>query len=190
MHKTQIVAISLVIVLLLLGACAPAPTTTQTPALAPTAPTPAPTPTPIVPTEKQGIKDLATISITAVSQNWDADAEDDGIFLGIMYLDSKGQFIHFSNIPVLVTVELYSYRGVLDTFHHNKMELIYKTQVSVDHDMLWSEAYGSSIRIPFENIPIDHSKYYEFGTMKVMVTTPSQGDFEAIEDCVRLYPED
>ena len=122
--------------------------------------------------------------------NWDADAEDDGIALSIQYQDSKGQFISFSNIPVLVTVELYGYRGASDAYHHDKMELVCKTQVTVDHSMSMSESVGNYIRIPFENIPIDRGKYYEIGTMKVTVTMPGQGDFQSIQDGVRLYSED
>jgi hypothetical protein len=145
---------------------------------------------PTVPTEKQVIKDLASISIMALSKNWDADAEDDGIALDISYYDSKGQGISFSNIPVTVTIELYGYRDVFGWFDHEKMEFVCKTQVTVDHSMRTSEAFGNYIRIPFENIPIDRGKYLELGTMKVIVTTPSQGNFEDIQDLVTLYPKD
>jgi len=164
------------------GACAPPETVTAPPAE--TAPAPVP------PAKTEGvIKDLATISIMTVSKNWDADAEDDGIAIDIMYNDSKGQSVRFSNMPVNVTIELYGYRSVADTFDHKKMEFLCKTQVTVDHSMSMSEMFGNYIRIPFESMPVDRSKYYEYGTMKVIVTTPSQGDFEAIEDCVMLYPE-
>jgi len=70
------------------------------------------------------------------------------------------------------------------------MELVCKTQVTVDHSMSMSESVGNYIRIPFENIPIDRGKYYEIGTMKVTVTMPGQGDFQSIQDGVRLYSED
>ena len=83
----------------------------------------------------------------------------------------------------------FGYRDILDTFKHDRMELISRTEVTVDHSMRLSEMFGNYIRVPFETIPVDRTKYYCFGTIKVVVTTPQQGNFEAFEDLVRLYPE-
>lgn len=142
------------------------------------------------PSPQKVIEDLAYIKVMAVGYSDDADPEDDGIALDIMYYDSKSEHVDFCDIPVLVTIKLYGYRDVLDTFDHEKMEFLCQTQVTVDHSMKLSEMFGEYIRIPFENIVVDQNKYYKFGTMKVTVATPKQGDFEAIEDLARLYPED
>jgi len=167
---------------LLLTGCAPPETVTAPPGE--TTPSPAP------PKEEQVIKDLANIKIMAMSKNWDADAADDGIALDISYYDSKGQPITFRDTSVTVGIELYGYREVLDTFDHKKTELVYQQQVTVDHSMKMSEMFGNYIRIPFENSMVDQNKYYEFGTIKVTVITPKQGNFEAIQDLVKLYAKD
>lgn len=190
MLKTQIAGVLLITVLLILGACAPAPTPRPFPPPRSETPAPAPTPTPTpAPEKEQVIKDLASIQIMAMSKNWDADAADDGIALNIRYYDSKGQSITFRDINVTLSIELYGYRGILDTFDHKKMELVYQQQDTIDHSMKMSEMFGS-LRIPFENIRVDQNKYYELGTIKVTVITPQQGNFEATQDLVRLYAKD
>ena len=142
------------------------------------------------PPSEELIKDLAYIKILVSGYSDDPDPQDDGIALDIMFYDSKSEPISFHDIPVTVTIELYGYREVLDTFDHEKMEPVYQQQVTVDHSMRMSEMFGNYIRIPFENITVDQNEYYEFGTIKVTATTPQQGDFQDMEDLVRLYPED
>jgi len=141
------------------------------------------------PSEKV-IKDLAYIKILASGYSDDPDPQEDGIALDIMFYDSKSEHITFRDIPVTVAIELYGYTDIWDTFDHEKMEFVYQQQVTVDHSMRISEMFGEYIRIPFENIMVDPNKYYEFGTIKATVTTLEQGDFQDIQDLVRLYPED
>jgi len=55
--------------------------------------------------------------------------------------------------------------------------------------MKLSEMFGNYIRIPFETLPVDRSKYYERGTIKITVVTPQQGDFQETCNQTRLYPK-
>ena len=154
------------------------------PVIAPPAESP---PSPPPPTTATGvIKDLAYIKTFVSAYSDDADPEYEGLTVDISYCDSTSDYISFRNIPIVVTIKLYGYRDFLDAFDHERMELVCQTQVRVDHSGYGWEDY---IRIPFENITVDRDKYYSLGTMKVTVTTPKQGDFEAIEDLVWLYPE-
>ena len=141
------------------------------------------------PEQGQTIEDLAYIKVLAGGYSDDADPEDDGISIDISYYDSKSEHIDFWDIPVVVTIQLYGYTDFLDVFQDEKMEFIGETQVTVDHSMKLSEMFGEYIRIPFENIMVDQDKYENYGTIKVTVTTPEQGDFEAMQDLVGLYPE-
>lgn len=134
------------------------------------------------------IKDLSNIRITAMSSNWDADPDDDGIAIGIFYYNSKGQTINFSNTPLLVNIEFYGYRNFADMYSDKPWEFICQTHLAIDHSMRQNESSGNYIRIPFESIAIDPSHWYVFGRMVVTLTTPNQGDFQAIKDMLRLYP--
>ena len=167
----SLVLVILVCVLLLTGCASPVQTS------------------PVASSEKV-IKDLACIRIQTLGYNDDADPQQDGIALDVMFYDSKDKHITFRDIPVTVNIELYAYREVSDAFHHEKMEFVYQQQVTVDHSVRTSEMGGNYIRIPFENIVIDQDKYYKFGTIKVTVTTSEQGDFQDMQDLVRLYPEE
>ena len=174
----SLAVVALVCVLLLTG-CTPLETVTAPPGQT----------SPALSSEKV-IKDLACIRIQTLGYNDDADPQTDGIALDVMFYASKDKYITFRDIPVTVTIELYAYREVLDAFHHEKMEFVYQQQVTVDHSMRLSEMGGKYIRIPFENIMVDQNKYYKFGTIKVTVAAPKQGDFQDMQDLVRLYPEE
>lgn len=174
-------AVAVLTCMLLLTGCAPPETV-----IAPPGGT---TPPPAASSQKV-IEDLAYIKTLVSGYSDDADPQKDGVALDISFYNSKSETITFRDIPVAVTIELYGYREVFDTFDHDKMELVYQQQVTVDHSMRMSEMFGKYIRMPFDNIMVDQNKYCEFGTIKVTVTTPKQGDFQDIQDLVRLYPED
>lgn len=173
------VVVALLVSVLFVTGCVSSPETVTAPPAKPAPPEEAPV--------KQTIEDLAYIKIMVGGYSDDADPEDDGIWIGIIYYDSKSQHIHFRGIPVKVIIEIYGYRDLSDTFDHDKMELVCTTEVTLDHSMRLDEMFDKHIRIPFENLPVDRSKYYELGTIKATVTTPQQGSFEAINDIVRLY---
>ena len=181
--KMKYIGVLLLVTLALLLGCAPAETI-MAPAIE-TSPS-------LVTSEEQEqvIKDLAYIKVVVLGYSDDADAEDEGISIAIFYYDSKSELINFENIPTTVTIRLYGYKDILELLQHDKMEFIGETQVTVDHSMQLSEMLIKYIRIPFENITVDQDKYYESGTIKVTVTTPEQGDFEATVDMVTLYTGD
>ncbi|MEM2864607.1 MAG: zinc ribbon domain-containing protein [Candidatus Bathyarchaeia archaeon] len=135
----------------------------------------------------QVIEDLAYIKIMAGGYSDDADPEDDGLAIDIMYYNSRSEAIGFSNIPILVRIEVFGYRDILDTFDHDKDRLVYKTTVTVDHSMTLKEMFGNYIRIPFEDMGIDENEYYVYGTVKVTVET-QRGNFADIWDLAPLYP--
>ncbi len=143
-----------------------------------------------VPSTQNVIGDLAYIKAYAYGYTDDADSQDDGVTVDIGFYDSKSETITFQDITVTVVIELYGYRDILDTFDHEKMELVYQQQVTIDHSVKMSEMFGNYIRMPFGNIMVDKNKYYEFGSIKVTVIAPKQGDFQDMQDLVRLYPED
>ncbi len=160
---------------------------------------------------KYVIKDLAYIKISAGGYTDDADPESDGISLRITFYDSKSEGIIFQGIPVTVTIKLYGYKYIYiagSSFPDmEKRELVYQEQTTLDHSIgglvtskqlyEWEQEHNTTldlssteIKIPFENMMVDQSKYYQYGTIEVTIATPKQGSFQAMQDLVRLYPED
>jgi hypothetical protein len=138
---------------------------------------------------KNPLKDLAYIEILAMGVNWDADMAEDGVAIGIEFYDSNGREIRFKGIPIKVTIEFYGRPITEDVFLTKKLELLGKTEVSIDRSMEPDESIRTYIRIPYENIPVDRTKYRSSGVVKAIVTIPQRGNFEAIQDWVELYPE-
>ena len=130
--------------------------------------------------------DLAYIRILASGYSDDADPEYEGLAIDILYCDSKSEDISFRGVSVTVHVEVFGYRSVLDTFDHEKMELVYETTVTVDHSMSLDEMFGKYIRIPFVDVRTDRNKYYEYGTVKATVTASGR-DYSDFSDLAPLY---
>lgn len=134
------------------------------------------------------IKDLAYVKIFAGGYTDDADPEEDGLSIDISYYDSNSELINFRNTPVLAHIQVFGYRDILDTFDHEKMEVVYETSITIDHSMALKEMFGRYIRISFEDMAVNKDRYYIYGTVKVIVET-SQGKFEGIHDLASLYAE-
>ncbi|MCL6086901.1 MAG: hypothetical protein M1475_00650 [Actinobacteria bacterium] len=135
------------------------------------------------------IDDLAYIKILETPYMDDKDPETDGIAIDIMFYNSKGEHISFENIPIKVNIKVYANKFNLDTGKDEIVEPpIYEGIVEIDHSMRFSEMLGNYIRIPFEDIGSFPDKKYHFGTMKVIVITPLQGNFEAKQEMVAITP--
>ncbi|MDD2665671.1 MAG: hypothetical protein PHD13_03795 [Methanocellales archaeon] len=136
--------------------------------------------------EKQ-LDDLAYIKIMAAGYSDDADSESEGVAIDVVYYDSKSEPIDFTNVPMNVVIELYGYHDISDTFDQDKMELVHKESITIDHSMRLGEMFGKYIRIPFDDISVDSKEYYEYGTIKVTVEMLGKGKFSDETDLVPLY---
>ncbi|MFC1905055.1 CARDB domain-containing protein [Chloroflexota bacterium] len=132
----------------------------------------------------QVIKDLAYIEASAVSYSDDDDPEHDAISVQIAFYDSKSKRITFQDIPVSVIIELVGC-GRSSRWICKDRESVYRDQVNIDHS-------GAKITIPYNTIDFNRNRYYEWGYMEVMVTTPKQYGFQATTELIMLYlyPED
>jgi hypothetical protein len=134
------------------------------------------------------VNDLSYVQTLAIGYTDDADPEYDGISVDITFFDSKSEIISFSDIPFNLKIEIYAYRDPLNMFDFHQGDLVYEGSISLDHSMRLGEMAGNYIRIPYNDLPIDMSRYQPFGTMRVVVSLPAQGEFEATEDLVPLGP--
>lgn len=147
-------------------------------------------------------------------ENWDRDAENDGIVVYLSLKDDYDETIKFENIKLRVSIKIYSdaeYDSWIiksGTKVYNKP--IYEGYGSIDS---WKDGnpflFGGGIRVPFEDIKfktIGRSEYEvidnynrvrvitydftkgEYGTVYVTIKTP-YGNFEAKDNFVRIKPE-
>ncbi|NAT10042.1 hypothetical protein C4E22_00540 [ANME-1 cluster archaeon AG-394-G06] len=158
-----------------------------------TTPTPAPTSTP-TPTATlfEKIEGLTAITVVGGSwswDNWDADMENDGFVIQIMYLDARGNPIIDENIkkmPISADVKLY----VTDSVTGPKDKLVFSAHYTEDEIILDSKfSCFPEIRIPKEEISVNPSTDYQYGAVEVTIYTPVQGSFADRVDSIRLYEE-
>jgi len=110
----------------------------------------------------QVIRDLAYITAYGMPYSDDADPEYEGVDISVHCYNSKSETIYFTGVPVKVTVEL---------FWYSNQGIRFLRQVTV-YD-LWRV-----LKIPFDAIESRPSGCYRNPILVVVVTTPTQGDFE------------
>lgn len=167
-----------IIGVVLIGQCLPPPPETVTP-------TPQPTPAPLPEKEKDKIiKDLTYIKAYGwMTYSDDADPEDEGIEIHLSWFDSKSEFIYFRNVPVSVTIEIFTTKFNLETGKSEPDKRVYKGELQIDSS-------GAEIRIPFETIKADPKIDRQYGIGKVVIHTPQQGNFSDEIVMVKLYESD
>lgn len=138
---------------------------------------------------KAVIPDLAYIKTFAGGYSDDADPEEEGITIDISFYNSKSEIIQFTGVPLEITIRLFAYRNPLDSLNKTNGELVYDGTLVIDHSMKLGEMFGEYIRIPYSEIQVDRGIYSQFGSLMVIVKTPSQGEFSATSELpIALYP--
>ena len=148
--------------------------------------TPTPTPTPTA-TLFEKIEGLTAIMVVGGSwENWDADMENDGPVILIMYLDARGELIIDENaekVPISADVKLYAGDSFLDPYD----KLVFSAHYTEDEIIFG--LISPSIRIPKEEISVNPSTDYMYGAVEVTIYTPAQGSFADRCDFIQLYEE-
>lgn len=161
-----------------------------------TAPTPAPVtpptpkPTPVTPTpepsnETTRVDGLTTFRVSGgLQENWDADGENDGPYLEIVYLDKNGNIITSDateSMQITADVKLYAGSNALV----KPTKLVYSGHFD-SSQIIFGSIYPK-IRISEEQISVSRSSDSKYGAAVVTIHTPEQGDFTATGNFVVLY---
>lgn len=165
-----------VIGIVLIGQCLPPAPETVTP-------TPQPLPSPTEKPSGSIIRDLAYVSTMSSLYSDDADPDYEGSLIYIFWLDTESKPIHFRNIPVSVSVELFVGKPTLTPTEKDIVRSVYKGEVQIDNST-------SNIRIPFEDIEVNPNVDGCWGLSKVTVHTPQQGDFSSELEYITLCESD
>ncbi len=112
----------------------------------------------------------------------DADPEWEGIAIYILWYDSQSELVFFRDVPVSVSIEIFIYEMNWETQQKEIIRCVYSGKVQIDSS-------GTDIRIPFEDINANPDTDKNFGTGKVIVHTPEQGDFSHEFQVLALYQE-
>jgi hypothetical protein len=133
------------------------------------------------------IEGLTAIRVSGgIWDNWDADIEDDGPIVGIVYLDARGNIItdeSTKKMPISADVKVYASDSPLAP----KTRLVFSAHYTEDQIILGS--IYPKIRIPKEEMSVNPSVDYKYGAVAVTIHTPQQGSFSDKDDFIVLYEE-
>lgn len=112
----------------------------------------------------------------------------DGVGIILNFYNKRGKQIYFNNIPLVAILELYV---------ENENEL----DVAISDDYLGCRDYffinrtvaanellvNNFIRIPYNDFTKKPGENNKFGIVRLTISTPNQGKFEAIDDNARFF---
>ncbi len=123
-------------------------------------------------------------SVMAFAENWDADAEDDGLKIYPKLNDPLGEPVKFDNYELPVHVEIYEleYQG----YDEVKGRLLFEGDSIIDS---WEDGnfmFNGGIKLSFEDIASTEETY---GMIYTTTKLPDGREIEAKETGVRLKAE-
>lgn len=120
-----------------------------------------------------------------MKDNWDSDAEDDGIVIFPNLKDASDETVKWDGAILPVDVEIWT-TDIDSNFKEQKDQLVYQGSGTIDS---WEDGnfiLGGGIRVPFEQIQLPSDKTY--GWVYAKVHTPDGKTFEGVEKYASLTP--
>ena len=126
-------------------------------------------------------------SVMTMTENWDADAEDDGIVVYPDLKDSSGETVKFEGVELPVDIKIYTTKYTED-FKEVKDRLAYSGTATIDSWKDGNFLFEGDIKIPFEDINTVGSDN-DYGWVYATITLPDGKTIEAVEKFARIKPE-
>jgi len=133
------------------------------------------------------IEGLTAIRVSGgIWDNWDADVENDGPVIDIVYLDARGDIISdASTKKMLISADVKVYAG--DSPLGPNTRVVFSAHYTENQIILGS--IYPEIRIPKEEMSVNPSLDYMYGAVEVTIHTQQQGSFSDKDDFIVLYEE-
>ncbi|MDK2974444.1 MAG: hypothetical protein PWP08_815 [Methanofollis sp.] len=124
-------------------------------------------------------------SVSTMRENWDADAEDDGITVHPNLLDQYDETVKYSDASIPIDIQIWTTKFD-DNFKEQKDKLVYKGSGTIT---TWKDGnmfMKGGIKVPFSsmNVPSDEM----FGWTYVTIHTPDGKTYEAVDKFTALTP--
>jgi hypothetical protein len=138
-------------------------------------------------TNPDWIQQVKSARVVAHAQNWNSNAEDDGIRVWVELQDEKEKFVMYDDVNMPVRIELFSTES--KTFPWQTSRLLYSSQSEMQN---WSDdafvTGATGIKdIPWGDIsPTLASEQQDYGLLYVTITLPNGQNYSAKYDEARL----
>lgn len=120
------------------------------------------------------VSDITSIKFLAFSENWDADAEDDGFTIMIYFVDDKNPKKMIKVKEFTAIIRIFEFQSDLD-FHTDENSLIFE----VNHLIENNNHYSPEIRISYDDLP---SNFPTHCWLEVTLAIPEVGTFKATDE--------
>ncbi len=161
------------------------PTPTTPPASIPT-----PTVTPITtatspPVDTSQFATVVKADVMTLNDNWDADAENDGIVVYPALRDSSDETVTWSGAILPVAIEIWTTK-IDENFREQRDRVVFRGNGTIES---WEDGHfllGDGIRVPFESLDVPAGVTYGWTYAKVF--TPDGRAYEGVWKYTRLVP--
>jgi hypothetical protein len=124
------------------------------------------------------LSDATTLSVSAMSKNWDSDADDDGIIIYPDIKDSNGNSIKWSGLELPVSIKIYT-TNYNSNFQEYKDKLVYTGTGTLSS---WEDGnmfYDGGIKVSYSEISAPSGENY--GWAYATVTLPDGKQIEGVD---------
>lgn len=118
---------------------------------------------------------IAEVIVSASSDTWDADIENDGVAVSIWFQDEKEKTVYWDGPPLTVDIEIWTVTGLPG----EKVALVYKGQGTIEESF-------DKIRISFEDMNVPSGE--TLGATFAKVTLPNGKTYEGVGWLTSLVP--
>ena len=125
--------------------------------------------------------------VDAMSKNWDADAEDDGIIVYPELKDENDETVKFEGIELDVDIEIWT-TEFDENFDEVKDRLVYTGTGKIDSWKDGNFMFKGGIKVSFDDMTTVQSDD-DYGLLLVKIHTPDDLSFEAESGFARIQPD-
>lgn len=125
------------------------------------------------------LSDATTLSVSAMSKNWDSDADDDGVIFYPDIKDSNGNSIKWSGLELPVSIKIYT-TNYDSNFREYKDKLVYTGTTGTISS--WEDGnmfYDGGIKVSYSQIRAPSGENY--GWAYATVTLPNGKQIEGVD---------
>lgn len=123
--------------------------------------------------------------MSTIRDNWDADAEDDGITVHPDLLDQYDETVKYSDVSIPVDIQIWTTKFD-SNYKQQKDKLIYQGSGTIT---TWKDGnmfMKGGIKVPFSSMNVPSGEM--FGWTYVTIHTPDGKSYEAVDEYTALTP--
>ncbi len=129
--------------------------------------------------------EVTHLSVLTMKDNWDPDADDDGISVYVSLKDNSDNIVDFYNSNLPVDIKIYTTKFD-SNFKEYRDRLVYSGSATIHSSREMNMFLGNGIRISFDDMNVPSGENY--GWTYATVHTPEGESYEGVDKFTGLTP--